>query len=781
MTMEQAVDETTYRHEFKFRSDFAYFDGRAMTSPPTISKESTTWSGSGAQLKRCVSWALVLSPTGDSIANIVSVVVIGLIVLATVKPGLTLPLSFIDEGYNVALANHFASTGQYATYVVGTPLRWFDPKVSTGPVQLLPVALGIRIAGLTLTSLRLDALAFFVLFLFSVYFVGRQVSTVSAGAAALILIGSTAYDLYNLGLRILGEVPSLLSLNIAFGCLSRRGWKWSVGAGIWAGLALLAKPQMAIAVIALMVIVIAVGWIGDTRGGHETACLIAGLFVPLVSWNVYEAVTVGVAEWFRLTNVDLGLAFYGSGAGRLLPFSLSMLGVLAASGIIVAFSLKLIVRRIPTLRGMSLPLVVARCSLVALLGLPLLFVHLDFVVARSFHLADHPIETTAALAGAVVLFISGMRLINLTHSAISSTTLLFAEWYFGLSADVPYRYSIYWRILGLACAGVCLDLAVRTFWPKVSDSLRHNVFGVKRAYLVDKTGYTVLAVGSMIFVTAHSMSVMQMPMDLSNHGAQDVADWVTKNTPKDAIVLGSGWWMPWESADLSNRDIADAYSSALEVPKDLMRRRYLVMPTRFLHSVDLHPDVVDVMGRPDLLLYQAGGYGVYRWPESVDLKRLKSVVSLSEDLLQSVNTGRVAFAPEPRSHALDPQHGNFWYPVVQRMLRGMYVISPAEMTVRNVIVGPSQFLLLGYVPPIAGDGLSLRVFVVRDGRARLVYYQYVRAAPSAADDYRIAEIPLGTSAGRSIDLTVRVSSDPSGDATSDWLFVGPLAIVSSTR
>lgn len=725
----------------------------------------------------------------DRVPNIVSAVVICLIVLTTVKLEITVPLSYIDEGYNLALAKHFAFSGQYATEVIGAPLRWFDPKVSTGPVALVPLALTIRLLGLSLLAIRVEALGFFLVFLASVYFAARQMFSPVAAAVTISLIGASASDLYDLGLRILGEIPALTCLNLAFGCLTRRGWRWSLAGGAWVGLALQAKPQMAIAAVAIAYLGLLVGWVGEIRDGKETTGLLAGLGLPVLVWNAYEAMTVGMAGWLRLTDSDLQLAFQGSGLGHLLSVKEQSVAALGLT-LVVLFGLKAGCCHVRRLRGLSVPWLLAVSGVVTLLIGPLMFVKWYSVAPRLLEqLSVYPVETIVSVSGAFTVLALSIRSKAYVPLMLSVVAILFAEWYFGLTAEwrndltpgFAYRYSIYYRVIGLICAGVSLK---GLWWLVSSKTYRSlNAHGQRDAHFQyhGSRGYAFLAVLSLGAVAVHSLSAMLVPADQSNVGAQSVARWIERNTPGNAIIVGSGWWMPWESADLSNRDIADAYSSALEVPKDLMRRRYLVMPTRFLHSVDLHPDVVDVMGRPDLLLYQAGGYGVYRWPESVDLKRLKSVVSLSEDLLQLVNTGRVAFAPEPRSHALDPQHGNFWYPVVQRMLRGMYVISPAEMTVRNVSVGPSQILLLGYVPPVAGDGLSLRVFVVCDGRARLVYYQYVRAGPSAADDYRIAEIPLGTSAGRSIDLTVRVSSDPSGDSTSDWLFVGPLAIVSSTR
>ena len=59
-----------------------------------------------------------------------------------------------DDSYNLWTARTLAVEGVYGTRLASTVLP-FDPAVTTGPTVLLPLALGLKMLGPTVESLRL--------------------------------------------------------------------------------------------------------------------------------------------------------------------------------------------------------------------------------------------------------------------------------------------------------------------------------------------------------------------------------------------------------------------------------------------------------------------------------------------------------------------------------------------------------------------------------------------------------------------------------------------------
>lgn len=293
--------------------------------------------------------------------------------------------------------------------------------------------------------------------------------------------------------------------------------------------------------------------------------------------------------------------------------------------------------------------------------------------------------------------------------------------------------------------------------------------------------FNLLACGVIALLLLHSVPAMEARRQarqwlLANDGTVQVADWLNQNAPSDALLLGSGWWLPWEVAVLTKQQVADVSTSALSLA-DLRRPRFLVIRSQFLGQVELDPTVVNVMQRPELLVYEAGGVSVYRWPVSTSASILGHVQAMEVDLLRAVAEGRANLVPPPKNGILDHQHGNFVYPATAKMLRGIIMIAPSAMTTEEVQVQSGQHPLLLYSPPAQGDGLTLQVLARTGDQTHRLWSEDIPVHPPLPDDYHVRVFPLAPFTGQRITLTLQVSPGPSGDATADWLFVGPLAIV----
>ena len=153
-----------------------------------------------------------------------------------------------------------------------------------------------------------------------------------------------------------GVVFGLLSLCLALRWRDGRSHAWGVGAGVFAGLTLLTKPEVALATFAglgaFLLGCIAHSRCSYLRGGlNRAAVLLLGCFVPLVAFSVViglaagpEALKGALTPWVVALNDDVrGLDFYqrisglGSpieGAARLLGWTALYVGFFGAAAIL---------------------------------------------------------------------------------------------------------------------------------------------------------------------------------------------------------------------------------------------------------------------------------------------------------------------------------------------------------------------------------------------------------------------------------------------------------------
>jgi hypothetical protein len=535
---------------------------------------------------------------GPALAAVVSVLTGLLIVLCAAWPGLGFPLAYIDEGYNLSLAKHLAETGQYATHVLGMPLRWFDPAVTTGPPVLVPMAMVIKLFGVGITPVRVVSLIFLILFLIGAFLAAREQSGENgslAGVAVLVLLGTLSYDLYDRGLRVLGEVPALAFFFIGVAAANRSTRAaWLVG-GAGLALSLATKPQMAIAVIATSIVVLALSWHDRRLLIERLVPFLAGWLLPYGLWHIYQIEVVGLEEWWRI-NIGFYDLFASSSGARLLLKETELLSRLvpaAAAVVLVLATVTWQLRRDPTTKQ-TVFRALGLLTVFALVLVPLLFMRWNWVTERfGAQLHDHPMETAVALGGLLLAFVIGVFHRQPVLLMTSASGLLFAEWYFGINAVGWDRHGVYWRYIGLVLAGVALSFIVAVCRIKVS-RLMNRLFENRIIRSVGPYWSSGLAILAMTLVLLHSLPFIQAEQTRQYQPMADAAAWVLANTPEDAILLGSGWWMPWEASYLTGRDLADVEASGFE-PRELNRPTYLVIPPDLLGHFALSPIVEEVM------------------------------------------------------------------------------------------------------------------------------------------------------------------------------------------
>lgn len=201
-----------------------------------------------------------------------------------------------DEGFNLTVpANLLQGLGYASDGVLsGSALIPFDPRISTGPVVLLPVAAVLATGVDLVVGSRLVPAAFYVSLLVAVWLIGRRVGGRWAGLAAVCVpmaFDTTAPPSPIQGpADVLGEVPAAALLAWALYVLRRRPWL----AGLLVGLAIQTKYISLLAVPAFVVAYVlrlhGVRWIHRVRALLVPAALV---IAPTALVELVVLVTLG--------------------------------------------------------------------------------------------------------------------------------------------------------------------------------------------------------------------------------------------------------------------------------------------------------------------------------------------------------------------------------------------------------------------------------------------------------------------------------------------------------
>ncbi|GAA2462853.1 hypothetical protein [Agromyces soli] len=186
-----------------------------------------------------------------------------------------------DEAFNLTVPLNLLSGLGYSSdgALSGSEITPFDPRISTGPTVLLPVAAVLATGMDPVLGARLVPLAFWALLLAGLWVLGRRI----AGRWAALLAVALPLGFDTTGgfspiqgpADVLGEIPAAALIVWALVVLPRRAWL----AGLLVGLAVQAKF---IALLALPAFAVAIWALAPGRGWPRIGTTAKRAWLPLV-------------------------------------------------------------------------------------------------------------------------------------------------------------------------------------------------------------------------------------------------------------------------------------------------------------------------------------------------------------------------------------------------------------------------------------------------------------------------------------------------------------------
>ncbi|WP_350353018.1 hypothetical protein ABS642_08750 [Microbacterium sp. A8/3-1] len=259
-----------------------------------------------------------------------------------------------DEAFNLTVPRNLLAGLGYSSdgALSGSTITPFDPRISTGPVVLLPVALLLATGIDPVIAARLIPLAYWVLLLAGLAVIGHRIAgrwaALLAVAVPLAFTAGAGVSPIQGPADLLGEIPAAALLVWALILLPRRAWL----AGLLFGLAIQAKL---IVLLALPAFAVALWVLSDGTGWARIRDLLRRAWLPLVLVAVptllFELVALaslgfgGFVEHLR--NLVNFVRSGGQGDAATSVFqklgaladSWSLPGVIAAVGAVIAIGL----------------------------------------------------------------------------------------------------------------------------------------------------------------------------------------------------------------------------------------------------------------------------------------------------------------------------------------------------------------------------------------------------------------------------------------------------------
>lgn len=259
-----------------------------------------------------------------------------------------------DEAFNLTVPRNLLAGLGYSSdgALSGSTITPFDPRISTGPVVLLPVALLLATGIDPVIAARLIPLAYWVLLLAGLAVIGHRIAgrwaALLAVAVPLAFTAGAGVSPIQGPADLLGEIPAAALLVWALIALPRRAWL----AGLLVGLAIQAKL---IVLLALPAFAVALWVLSDGTGWARIRDLLRRAWLPLVLVAVptllFELVALaslgfgGFVEHLR--NLVNFVRSGGQGDAATSVFqklgaladSWSLPGVIAAVGAVIAIGL----------------------------------------------------------------------------------------------------------------------------------------------------------------------------------------------------------------------------------------------------------------------------------------------------------------------------------------------------------------------------------------------------------------------------------------------------------
>ncbi|PFG30680.1 glycosyltransferase family 39 protein [Paramicrobacterium agarici] len=224
-----------------------------------------------------------------------------------------------DEAFNLTVPINMVNGLGYTSdgTLSGSQLTPFDPRISTGPVVLLPITALVALGADPVIGGRLVVLVFYAALLAGLWVLGgRFGGRWGALAAVCVPLG---WNTWSSGspiqspVDILGEVPAAALLVWAFVVIRRRPWL----AGLFIGLAMQTKLLGALAAIpiALVVVLLTQGSILRRLKRLVICALVA--VIPNALYELWKLIALGPAAY--LTNLREFYWFFKSGGQNIAP------------------------------------------------------------------------------------------------------------------------------------------------------------------------------------------------------------------------------------------------------------------------------------------------------------------------------------------------------------------------------------------------------------------------------------------------------------------------------
>lgn len=241
-----------------------------------------------------------------------------------------------DEAFNLTVPLNLLDGLGYSSdgALSGSTITPFDPRISTGPVVLLPVAALLATGMDPVVAARLVPLAFWVALLAGLAVIGRRIggrwAALLAVAVPLAFTADAGFSPIQGPADLLGEIPAAALLVWALTLLPRRAWL----AGLLVGLAIQAKLIAALALpafaIALWVLSDGAGWarVRDTLRRSWLPLLLAA--VPTLLLELGALLSLGFSGYWQHVR-DFAHFLRTGGQGDAATTVLQKLGTLADS------------------------------------------------------------------------------------------------------------------------------------------------------------------------------------------------------------------------------------------------------------------------------------------------------------------------------------------------------------------------------------------------------------------------------------------------------------------
>jgi hypothetical protein len=235
-----------------------------------------------------------------------------------------------DGAMNLQVPQSLATTGKYSTTYDAVD----ELILQTGPPLLLPIALAFRLFGISNWTAQLPNAIYLVGTCALLMLYASRLGGIFAAAAALLLVLATP-NLFDLGLRVYGEIPALfffLAALLLFDAweLPHEGRTTALLMGVCLGLAVLTKTVMFIAFAAVVLTVLVGAIVGLRRPGwREAAAFAAGSVGILGIFELFKLAHLGTtayAAWWQMMLPAIGQQGGMTDQGQTLANFVSNLG-----------------------------------------------------------------------------------------------------------------------------------------------------------------------------------------------------------------------------------------------------------------------------------------------------------------------------------------------------------------------------------------------------------------------------------------------------------------------